>query len=418
MISYFIDQLYMAWIFGSTGVLSCAWVPLLHNTMISVENFYWVLFHNLLDPVDLDCWYYYPFGTKNHLSLAGEFKPWTPRRENHVLFHFDQEPIWDDNLGTAYDSPSLTWSNRIIKILANSEISEIKKNICRERGMLDWYYFYHGFASLDWFRDSQYMGEQCEVRNAFLSLNHLVRHKRSYRMSLTARFQALEILHKGTVSFHGSQKDCLDEIQDPWTQISQHSQQLVLQNLCNNLQLPIIADSVDIGGAASAGLGHREYELWQRSLWHVVNETVFYDPKHHLTEKIFKPIVCQRPFVLVASPGNLAYLRSYGFKTFDTWIDETYDTVKDHDLRLDMIAREISKFCGMTVHQLRDLHREMLPTLEFNKRHFFGEFRRMITNELVENFDTCIRIWNNGRVDDRSCARHPDLGSAKQTLLR
>ena len=36
----------------------------------------------------------------------------------------------------------------------------------------------------------------------------------------------------------------------------------------------------------------------------------------HLTEKIFKPIVNKQPFMLLAAPDNLAYLKSYGFKTY------------------------------------------------------------------------------------------------------
>jgi hypothetical protein len=38
--------------------------------------------------------------------------------------------------------------------------------------------------------------------------------------------------------------------------------------------------------------------------------------------------------MLLAAPGNLAYLKSYGFKTFDSVIDESYDTIQDNDLAL------------------------------------------------------------------------------------
>jgi hypothetical protein len=48
-----------------------------------------------------------------------------------------------------------------------------------------------------------------------------------------------------------------------------------------------------------------------------------------LTEKALRPIACGQPFILAATPGSLQYLRSYGFKTFSGYIDETYDTIQE-----------------------------------------------------------------------------------------
>jgi hypothetical protein len=176
-------------------------------------------------------------------------------------------------------------------------------------------------------------------------------------------------------------------------------------------------DEITVDGNLSAHFGHREYQLWQSSLLHVVNETVFYQPKLHLTEKIFKPIVAQRPFILVAAPGNLKYLKNYGFQTFGPWIDESYDDILDPDLRLDAVAKEIEKFARMSLPELRNIHQDMQAVLAFNKKHFFGEFRQIIVNELVDNFDQCIRIWNNGRVDGRELPLHPNLAQVKKVLL-
>jgi hypothetical protein len=43
----------------------------------------------------------------------------------------------------------------------------------------------------------------------------------------------------------------------------------------------------------------------------------------------------------------------------------------------------------------------MQQVLQHNYHHFFGEFRNIITKELVTNFEKCVRIHNNGRVDQR-----------------
>ena len=346
----------------------------------------------------------------------GEFQPWKPKQENHVLFHYDQEPIWTDSF-PYYDSLYPAWSNKLVRILANSEHSQTKQAVCRQRGMLDWYFFFHGFAALDWYRDTQYVSLQHNIQDAFLLLNHVLDH-RAYRAALLCRMLDQDIVGCGSISFHGTQTEIIAELNNPHTRLSNISRTMIQTMLPRLADLPWQLDRVPVNGDLSARFGHQEYALWQRSLWHMVTETVFYDPKLHLTEKTFKPIVAQRPFVLVAAPGNLAYLRSYGFQTFDRWIDESYDMIQDPDLRLDAIVTEIARFAHMSVQELRDIQQDMQSVLVHNKQHFFGAFRDIIVAELVDNFDHCVRRWNNGRVDDREVPLHRDLESVKQILLR
>jgi len=150
-----------------------------------------------------------------------------------------------------------------------------------------------------------------------------------------------------------------------------------------------------------------------------VAETVFYYKKLHLTEKIFKPIIAQRPFMLAAAPGNLAYLKSYGFQSFDRWIDESYDTIQDPDQRLQAIVDQTQRLCAMSDLELRKMHKEMQPVLEYNSDHLWGNFKNLIVDELLNNFDRSIRLWNNGRVDNRDLPlQNIDLTKVKQILLR
>lgn len=385
--------------------------------MISNANFYWILYHNLLKPVDVQCWYYYPFGTTQFLSID-EFARERYRKKPLALFHFDQEPIWSDDFGHRFDR-EMFWHSltaKLPKFLANSEHSLIKTRCCQERNMMDWYYFYHGFAALDWYRDSRYVDGTTDFSWIFSSLNHLARHKRAYRLSLTAKLIDRDLIKHGEVSLGVDATACSQEILDRFTPLSCQEKQLVNRVLCQKTPLPLRIAGDVVNADSSAHFGHREFSLWQRSFLHLVNETVYYDEKLHLTEKTFKPIVALRPFVLVAAPGNLEYLRSYGFHTFGKWWDESYDQISNANDRLDAIVDIVQDLCARPIDSIRSMFKDMQSVLIHNKQHFFGDFRRAIADELVDNFDTCIRKWNNGRVDGRHLPAHPDLASVKQLL--
>jgi hypothetical protein len=181
----------------------------------------------------------------------------------------------------------------------------------------------------------------------------------------------------------------------------------------------MILDRDNTTGSLSADFGHQEFDLWKSGLWHIVTETVFYHDKLHLTEKIFKPIVAQRPFMLAAAPGNLAYLKSYGFQTFDRWIDESYDSIQDPDLRLQAIVDQTRILCAMSRSELQQMHREMQPVLEHNFNHLWSGFRHQIVDELVNNFELSVRLWNNGRIDGKELPLHDvDLARVKEILLK
>lgn len=396
--------------------------------MITIDNFYWVLYHNLLKPVGLDCRYFYPFGTVQNFSefeyssntliepSRADLIPSGLRHRSHVLFHFDQEPIYPESELLIFRG---TQGNHLTRtrILANSEISTIKKDFCKKYRLLDWYFFYHGFAALHWYQDLSHVEYDDGFSHPYLSFNHLVKNRRSYRMALTARLVQKNIHERGLISFHGNQNDCAQELIDVYTLLSDQDKDLIQQYLVPS-QIPMQVDSASVDGNFSALMGQNEYCVRQRGLFHVVNETVFYDDKVHLTEKIFQPIVVMRPFLLVGAPGNLEYLKRYGFQTFSDWIDESYDTISDPTARLDAIADQLQHLANLPQSTLDDMFRDMQSVLHFNKRHFFTDFRKIIVHELVDNFDCCVRIWNNGRVDGRELTLHPNLELVKNTLLR
>lgn len=119
-------------------------------------------------------------------------------------------------------------------------------------------------------------------------------------------------------------------------------------------------------------------------LAHVVTETVFSGRRHHLTEKTFKPICLQMPFVLVSTYGSLEYLRSYGFQTFDSIWDESYDQEIDDYLRIEKIARLLKDIDDLSSDELQRLYHKAKPIIEHNYNHFYGGgFEQILWQELT-----------------------------------
>jgi len=63
--------------------------------------------------------------------------------------------------------------------------------------------------------------------------------------------------------------------------------------------------------------------------WFTIVSEAQYEDKQgtiFLSEKVFKPIACHHPFVILGNKNSLTELKKLGYKTFNDLIDERYDT--------------------------------------------------------------------------------------------
>ena len=376
-------------------------------------------------PSDIKCYgFFYPFGSidvNDFMPVGPQTKQAPIKMNNRVLF-FDQEPIIESTISnwylndSAFNLPFFLQFGKGIKILANSDISKFTQEFCKEHHFQNWYYFFHGFAVLDWYQDYQYLTPVFETQfsKVFISLNHLMTKNRSYRLNLVSNYIEKNIISKGIVSLPLSDQynTIKDEVFDSDSQLSLNAKKLIVTHLIR-LEKPFVVDD-NVYGGFSAKIN---LPMERTALWSVVSETIFYHDKLHLTEKIFKPIVACRPFILVGAPGNLAYLKRYGFKTFDRWIDESYDNIQDPDLRIGKITDELRRLCNLSMDDLRCMEREMKEVLEHNFYHFYGDFKKIIVDELVDNFSNCLYQANNGLWANR-LNTDIDYNRVKQLLLK
>jgi hypothetical protein len=399
--------------------------------MFSLDRFYNILHSNLISQFrNGRSIYFYPFGTYQNVRFLSDSvdtdENQTPFIWNHhwladkTFFHcyfFDQEPFYNYT-ATEVKKSILTLDREMtrpaqINLLATSERSSIVSEYSRQNKFYSWYYFFHGFATLDWYRDFQYVNPDSFNRysKVFICYNHLTSNLRSYRLHLVSNLISNNLVQHGRVSlFHdGWQKT----IEDPVNPLNNQAR-LKIYHALKNVKDPLTIDTPNPNGALSANVNLDELTS---ALWHIVTETIYFDPKLHLTEKIFKPIVAKRPFILVGAPGNLAYLKSYGFRTFDRWIDESYDAEPDHYIRIEKITEQIKQLCALSPEDLKTMHVEMQEVLEYNFNHFYSRFKNTIVDELVDNFADVLDQINVGRIPNNHSRYHERFELAPEYLV-
>lgn len=241
------------------------------------------------------------------------------------------------------------------------------------------YYWCHAVIARDWYRFAQIdvrLVPQFPVQKRFLI------YCRSWGGSREYRLKFMELLVEQNL--HEQSQVSLAKISEGDTGL--HYQDYKFKNInlkLNNATALDLLEDNQYGSNESARYIPEDFNSTGIS---VVLETMFDDPRIHLTEKILRPIACGHPFLLAAGPGSLEYLKSYGFKTFAPWIDETYDQETDSRLRLEKIVNSMKKVNALSEEEFGQVLIEIRQIAAFNKKHFFSDaFQQHVVTELQDN---------------------------------
>ena len=249
--------------------------------------------------------------------------------------------------------------------------------------------------------------EMFEMKNSlrekyFLSYNRIIR---EYRLALVAMIYELGLQDKGIISlgapkinkeYGGTWPNIISDFIEDKKQNEMVSSALKkIKSLC-----PIVADQ-DIlpetvfssdGEHISIGDWTNFSHQYKRVYFNVVTESCYYDECIYFSEKIFKPIGQLTPFILMSTPYSLAKLREIGFKTFDGWIDESYDNEEDNDKRFFMIIEVIKNLCGVSREELHDWYYSLTDILIHNQKTL-RDYQPLQDTLDMKSPDR-IRIWN------------------------
>jgi hypothetical protein len=285
-------------------------------------------------------------------------------------------------------------------ILLNTEKdSEEKNKIIKHFNLIDCYYFFHGLAATDWFRGYEFCSAIVPVKERiiskkFISFNRITGNSRIYRAFLIGELYKKQLINFGHISFskncpvHGNLNSSILETVKKYQIDTNYVSKMfkVIEKIPEfridtSIENKIENQSFTIGAISEC----------MESFLHVVTETCFWDSKKHLTEKIFKPIVLKQPFVLLGCANNLAYLKEYGFRTFDKWWSEDYDNCTDPVERILMVVNIIEKISKLPNNELQNMLIEMEEVLEHNFNRFYSkEFVKDVWNELEVNLTSAI----------------------------
>jgi uncharacterized protein YeeX (DUF496 family) len=107
---------------------------------------------------------------------------------------------------------------------------------------------------------------------------------------------------------------------------------------------------------------------YESSFCAIAAETIYAQPFATFSEKTMIAMKCRRPFIIVGAPYTLEYLKSFGFKTFDRWWNESYDQEEDHATRILQIFELIDFISNLSNQQIKQIFDEMQEVLDYNYR--------------------------------------------------
>jgi hypothetical protein len=308
--------------------------------------------------------------------------------ENDYVYLHDQEPVHLDIFKPLFDdvirrNKDINWPNNPPGHIVVSERGEFVDQLREQYGWKTHYYFFHGWACQDWFRgyDKTFLIPRASERTptkTFMSPNRIVAGKRDHRVLFLYNVFKNQLEHNHISAPRVCQYEGVDIsiIAQKYTNVYQD-----ITDVFTQAKLPRLFCGEEQQEMTSCWLSN--FTEAQDSLVYVPTETVYFGRRQHITEKTFKAIALEMPFVLVAPAGSLEYMREYGFKTFADVFDESYDLETDDVLRIERVTKLLKELDTLTPKERLEIHRACLPLVEHNFDHFYrGGLTEILWQEL------------------------------------
>jgi len=114
-------------------------------------------------------------------------------------------------------------------------------------------------------------------------------------------------------------------------------------------------------------------EFYEKSLVCLVTESLVTNSDMFLTEKTQMALVYGRPFLIIGNKHSLRFLKKYyGFKTFESIFDESYDNCDSFIERTIKVVEELNKFCSLPFSKAKEKIENLTEVLNHNRKVYEG----------------------------------------------
>jgi len=284
-----------------------------------------------------------------------------------------------------YYSPFVVGSHiydQAILVHSEKNSNDLKKYV--NNGYIGVHYWAHAIIALDWFRFAKIDKRltRSSINKRFLIYCRDWSNRREYRLKFLSLLTENQLVECSKVTVLKTNTDGQRYDSYKFNNSEFHIEDLTTLDLLedNYYSSSVSADYIPQDFAESA--------------ISVVLETEFDGDRIHLTEKILRAIACKHPFILAAGPGSLEYLRSYGFKTFSPWIDESYDLETNSVTRLKKIIESMKKINDLCPEDFSIVLEKINEIAEYNHKRFFNSaFFAQVQDELKEGLEqACCQV--------------------------
>jgi hypothetical protein len=252
--------------------------------------------------------------------------------EKNSIFFFDQEPVQVTTHIPTFDRFIMTtgFTDPKHRFLVCSETnSDNVDYICQRFNLRPFYYFFHGWAALDWFRgyDRTFLIPplaQRQIKKTFFSPNRIIGGERKHRVMALYNMAIRNLLdnHISAPAVCPVENQSIQEIAEYFKHYWPNPETGIV-NTISSMDLPRLFPSEETQRMSSCWLD--QFDLCAESMIYHVSETVFFGRRQHLTEKTFKPFLSSQIPVFYTCPGHLPYLKDLGFEVMENIIPGGYD---------------------------------------------------------------------------------------------
>lgn len=134
------------------------------------------------------------------------------------------------------------------------------------------------------------------------------------------------------------------------------------------------------------GFNFEQKESYLNSYIHIISETNFYEKGLYLSEKTWKPMGQLQPFIMMGPANSLELIRSYGFKTFDGFIDESYDKIEDNEERFKFLIKEIERLSKISKEELKNWYKSIFNDILVHNQQVLIDYKDKDKTEIRNDF--------------------------------